>query len=124
MQKTLKTRLCTILLIFLMCVGFMAPVHAYELVYIQTSIDPAAWEIVSSVLRSNVGVSRHSPEFRRIPDTELAVLATAGNSVGEFNDNRSDFTGIQGLKDHLIGDLEIASNGNLATGLLNNLNMP
>lgn len=121
MQKTLKTRLCTILLIFLMCVGFMAPVHAYELVYIQTSIDPAAWEIVSSVLRSNVGVSRHSPEFRRIPDTELAVLATAGNSVGEFNDNRSDFTGIQGLKDHLIGDLEIASNGNLATGLLNNL---
>ena len=86
MQKTLKTRLLLLLLIFLMCVGCMIPANAYELVYIQTSIDTVQWEIVSSVLRSDVGVTRHSPEFRRIPDDTLAVLATGGNSVGEFND--------------------------------------
>ena len=120
MQKTLKTRLFTILLIFLMCIGFMAPAHAYELVYIQTSIDPAQWEILGSVIQANVPVSRHSPEFRRIPDTELAVLTTAGNSVGEFNASRSDFTGIQGLKDHLAGDLPIA-NKFAQAGLLTNL---
>ena len=57
MQKTLKTRLFTILLIFLMCIGFMAPAHAYELVYIQTSIDPAQWEILGSVIQANVPVS-------------------------------------------------------------------
>lgn len=117
MQKTLKTRLFTILLIFLMCVGFMVPTHAYELVYIQTSIDPAQWEILGSVIQANVPVSRHSPEFRRIPADDLNDLAGGGNSVNEFNYK------IEALKND-DGDLErnlgIANNVAQA-GILTNL---
>jgi len=92
----------------------MAPAHAYELVYIQTSIDPAQWEILSSVIRTDVGVTKHSPEFRRIPDTDLESLTGGGNSVDEFS------AGILTLKDHLIGDLKIA-NGVAQAGILNNI---
>lgn len=85
MQKTLKTRLIILFLTVVMCVGVMTPAHAYEMVYIQTSIDISEWEIVSSVIRANVEKSQHSPEYRRIPKDDLNTLVAAGNSVNEFS---------------------------------------
>lgn len=75
-------RICSFLLLLVLCLNLVPPAHAYSIVHIQASIDLATWEILTGVVRDEVGITACSPEWKRMEESDLTTLSNyAYNSL-------------------------------------------
>lgn len=79
-RSPILTRVCAFLLLLVICINLVPPAHAYSIVHIQASIDLATWEILTGVVRDEVGITSSSPEWKRMSKEDLDAL-----SAGDFN---------------------------------------
>lgn len=122
-QKTKKVwpkitgRLLAFFLSFVIISHLVVPAHAYQLVYIQCSIDVATWEILAVAVRDEVGVSSASNETRRVEKSALESMKSNQRTAGGAN---------LALIDGLRSDVEnrtksLADGGNFLAGLVQNI---
>lgn len=108
----LSVRFFLLLLASLLCLRMILPVQAYTMAYIQTSIDVDTWEILSTVIRENVGWTTKSPEVKRVSETDLAAMRANSSAWGDAN---------IAMIESLAGDVQSrtrATNGGSALGNL------
>jgi len=73
-SSTLLSRFFFFLLLLILCFHLSVPANAYSVVHIQASIDLATWEIVTGVVRDEVGLTASSPEWKRMDKDVLDEL--------------------------------------------------
>lgn len=95
-------------LLLAVCFNLSVPAYAYSVVHIQASIDLATWEIVTGVVRDEVGLTSCSPEWKRMEKDVLEELSKYNyNSLGKIDESAVK-----------TRDKKVA-NGSLLTGIIN-----
>lgn len=75
------------MLLLVICFSLAIPANAYSVVHIQASIDLATWEIVTGVVRDEVGLTGCSPEWKRMGEDALAALnSTSFNLLSQIDE--------------------------------------
>ena len=72
------------LLVFLtvfICSNMTVTAYARTLVYIQCSVDLSTWEILTSVIHDEYGLTSHSAEIRRVDKADLEAMANNSSDV-------------------------------------------
>lgn len=103
-------RICSFLLLLVICMNLVPPAHAYSIVHIQASIDLATWEILTGVVRDEVGVTACSPEWKRMSESDLTSLSS-------YSYNSLDLIDAGKVASR---DKELAHNGNVLAGVAQN----
>ena len=103
-------RICSFLLPLVICMNLVPPAHAYSIVHIQASIDLATWEILTGVVRDEVGVTACSPEWKRMSESDLTSLSS-------YSYNSLDLIDAGKVASR---DKELAHNGNVLAGVAQN----
>lgn len=113
------TGFCAVLMFIVMYFAFVGSAQAGTLAYIQASVDLSNWEILTAVVRENVGLTAHSPEVRRVDASTLQSLA---NNSGSLNNSLSALSGLSSYVsayDNIDTEYEgIKVNGNFIGGML------
>lgn len=74
-EGSILSRLFSFLLLFTVCFNLTFPANAYSVVHIQASIDLATWEILTGVVKDEVGLTACSPEWKRMKEDDLKELS-------------------------------------------------
>lgn len=118
-KRRFFTGFCAVLMFIVMYFGFAGYAQAGTLAYIQASVDLSNWEILTAVVRENVGLTAHSPEVRRVNSSTLQSLA---NNSGSLNNSLSALSGLSSYVsayDNTDTEYEgIKVNGNFIGGML------
>ena len=109
-RNPILTRICAFLLLLVICINLVPPAHAYSIVHIQASIDLATWEILTGVVRDEVGITSSSPEWKRMTKEDLDAL-----SAGDFDNlDRIDAAKVE------TRDKGLGHGGNVIGGIAQN----
>lgn len=121
-HNRLLSRLLLFFITLTMCFNMAIPAEAYSLVHIQCSIDLATWEILTAVVRDEIGLTSASPEYRRISEDNLEMLKEA-TSLGALADEISGLSDAVENRDKKLahGDGFFAGIGQGVTGAAQNL---
>lgn len=91
-RNRILSRIMSFMLLLVVCFNLTVPANAYSVVHIQASIDLATWEILTGVVRDEVGLTGCSPEWKRMGEQALTDLNKSSDA--DFN---------------LLGQIDVAS---------------
>ena len=80
-RQNFLARLCFIVMFIVVFFCCTTTAYAGTLAYIQSSVDLNNWEVLTSVIRENVGLTAHSPEVRRVDSSTLSSLSSNSSSI-------------------------------------------
>lgn len=118
-KRRFFTGLCAVLMFIVVYFGFTGSAQAGTLAYIQASVDLSNWEILTAVVRENIGLTAHSPEVRRVDSSTLQSLASNSSSLGNSLSALSGLSSYVTSYDNNSSEYEGKKvNGNIIGGIL------
>ena len=90
-KQNFLTRLCFVIMFVVIFLGCTTTARAGTLTYIQSTVDLNTWEVLTAVVRENVGLTAHSPEVRRV---DADVLKSLSNNSASLSNSVSALSGL------------------------------
>ena len=80
-RTKLTVRILCFVIALVLSLNFIVPAEAKKVTYIQSTVDLAAWEIITAVVQDDIGVTSHSQEIWRVDADDLASLVQSPDSL-------------------------------------------
>ena len=117
-RQNFLARLCFIVMFIVVFFCCTTTAYAGTLAYIQSSVDLNNWEVLTSVIRENVGLTAHSPEVRRVDSSTLSSLSSNSSSISNSINALSGLSSYASEYDNSENYDGIKVNGNAFGGLV------